>query len=371
MLKVQEFIRSHKDWEQHLSTAPYYIKIKHITEKKNGHDLVLLDYNHAMSQNCFIVNECRGLVLDITDNCSVVRYGFYRFYNLGEDGAADIGNHISTTEKVDGSLIFIYNYLGHWRIGTRSIFCLNKDNPNNEQNLRKIRLMYRQIMSYITTKAEWTFNDLDPDCTYCFEFVSPDFQIIVPYKEVDMYFLMCRNNKTLQEVETTIPFKRPKTFEFNNLSDIENYVSQFKASEFEGVVVKDEHNNRVKIKNLNWLKTHYLYHNGQFSDRYFLHLYFENDYEELLSYFPNLREQFDKVVEHYNKVKQTAKILDDACLDELMTKKHLFDIVNRTVKQRGFQMLVFKSYTHYAYDWFCKLDEYWYVNYFIEEDEDA
>ena len=367
MLDVQKFILEHEDWEQLLATAPYKIRMRHKVEK--GHDLVIFNYIQGASEPCEITNECRGLVLDVTNNCSIVRYGFYRFYNLGDPSAAKLGTKISTTEKVDGSLIFLYYFLGHWRIGTRSTFSINTDTPNDAVSEKKLRKMYKQILYYMTEKASWSFNDLDKDCTYCFEFVSPDFQIIIPYKEIDMYFLMCRNNKTLQEVETDIPFNRPKQYEFNSISDIEKYVSDFKATEMEGCVVKDENNNRLKIKNLNWLKTHYLYNNGQFSDRYFIHLYFENDYDELFTYFPNLKERFDRVVNKYLLTKKVAEILDNAELDKLMTKKHLYDIVDKTVKQRGFQMLVFKSYTHYAYKWFCNLDEYWYTNYFIDEEE--
>lgn len=367
MLKVQQFILENKEWEQLLASAPYHIRMKHSYE--DGHDLVLFNYTQGLSECCDITNECRSLVLDITDNAKIVRYGFYRFYNYGEPNAATLGSKLSTTEKIDGSLIFIYYYNNRWRIGTRSSFEADKDKPSGCSDLKNMRRMYKQIKQYIDTNGRWTLDDLNKNCTYCFEFVSPDFQIIVPYNSVCLYFLMCRDNETLEEVSSDVNFIRPETYEFTDLKSIEEYVSKFNALEFEGIVVMDENHNRVKVKNLNWLQLHYLYNNGQFSDRYIIKLYFDNDYEELLSYFPNLKDRFDRVVGRYNQIKQCAKILDTANWEDHYTKKQLYDLVNEKVTHRGFQMLIFKSYEHRAYDWFCWLDEHWYCRYFGDKEE--
>ena len=375
MLAVQRFILEHEDdWENLIKDSPYHIQTKHKTGtfKDTGkpYHLVLFNYVHGLSGSSDIVTECRGLILDIENECSVVRYGFNRFYNLGEPCAAELNNNISATEKVDGSLVFMYFFDGKWRFGTRSVFDLAEDKVA-AGNTKKLRRMQHEINDYLVEYEHTRFNIemLDPDCTYCFEFVSPNFQIIIPYKRVDMYFLMCRNNRTLEEVETRCIFHRPKVYDFKSLKDIEEYVSTFKAQELEGIVVKDSKNDRVKIKNLNWLQIHYLYNNGQFSDKYFIKLYFEGDYEELLSYFPNLREKFNAVVERYNKIKQVALLLDNIPFDEKMKRYDFFKIVDKTVHDGGFQMLVMKSYEHRAYDWFTLLDWHWYANYFIKEDK--
>lgn len=387
MLNVVKFIQEHDDWEQLLTSAPYHVRIKKgivckgndnfiVTvsnevpfPKNNTNNLVLLNYSQGLSEVCEITNECRSLVLDVTDpkNCKVVRYGFYRFFNLGDPNGAKLGNNISTTEKVDGSLILLYNYKGYWHFGTRSTFDMRTDNVE-ASNVERLRYCASQVNNYIYNKSIWNIHDLNPNCTYCFEFVSPDFQIVVPYKEVNMYFLMCRDNVSEQEVETGINFIRPKTYDFKTIKDIENYVSQFKGNEFEGIVVKDENNNRLKVKNLNWLELHYLWHNGQFSDRYILELYFQNDYDELLTYFPNLRDRFDNIISTYNKIKKVAELFDKLPIDTILTKKQFYDIVNRTVKEAGYQKLVLKAYDHYAYEWFCKLDSHWYSHYFLKED---
>lgn len=363
MLKVQQFIRDNEDWEQLLAAAPYHIRMKHSYE--DGHDLVLFNYTQGLSECCDITNECRSLVLDVSDNAKAVRYGFYRFYNYGEPNAATLGSKLSTTEKIDGSLILVYYYNNRWRIGTRSSFEADKDKPNGDMEVTSLREMYKQVRQYIDTNGLWSFDDLDKNCTYCFEFVSPDFPIIVPYNSVCLYFLMCRNNETLEEVQSDVNFIRPETYDFTDLKAIEEYVSKFNGLEFEGIVVMDENHNRVKVKNLNWLELHYLYHNGQFSDKYIIKLYFDNDYQELLSYFPNLKERFERVVERYNCIKKYARLMDKADWKRHYTKKEFYEIMSKTVNSRGFMMLVMKSYDCRAYESFCKLDVNRYCHYFL------
>jgi hypothetical protein len=362
MLKVSKFIRDNNNWEELLRSDPYNVSIKH------QNNLILLNYIQGASTVCDITNECRGLVLDIADerNPKVVRCGFYRFFNLGDPNAVTIGNHITAYEKVDGSLVFLYFVNDKWCFGTRNTFDLEVDEVT-AGNTPKLRKMAKQIRSVLNPNI---FDSLNKNFTYCFEFVSPDFQIIVPYEKPDMYLLMIRNNNTLEEVETAISveFKKPKVYSLNSISEIEKYVSQFSATEFEGIVVKDENNNRIKIKNLNWLQLHYLYNNGQFSDRYFIHLYMNDDYQELLSYFTNLKERFNKVVNRYNTIKEAARLMDNIPVNTIMTKKQFFELVDRTVKDKGFQMLALKSYNNCAYNWFCMLDEHWYSHYFVGEE---
>ena len=229
--------------------------------------------------------------------------------------------------------------------------------------------MYKQVRQYIDTNGLWTLDDLDKNCTYCFEFVSPDFQIIVPYNKVCLYFLMCRDNETLEEVSSDVNFVRPETYEFTDMKTIQDYVSKFNALEFEGIVVMDENHNRVKVKNLNWLETHYLYHNGQFSDKYILKLYFDNDYQELLSYFPNLKERFERVVNRYEQMKEYARLMDKANWKNRYTKKEFYQIMNKVIKNRGYMMLVMKSYDNRAYESFCNLDVNRYCHYFVDKEE--
>jgi len=68
------------------------------------HQMMLLDYNQIECiKNHPVVNECRGLLIGYDG--SIIRKGFDRFYNLGENGEEtfDFENAIAF-EKADGSL---------------------------------------------------------------------------------------------------------------------------------------------------------------------------------------------------------------------------------------------------------------------------
>ena len=87
MLKVLEFIKAHKNWEELLSQAPYYIKV--YRDVMFDHNLVMLKYNQLDSDfNEEIVRECRGLILD-EDSLAYFYTDIYRKnineYNLYEN----------------------------------------------------------------------------------------------------------------------------------------------------------------------------------------------------------------------------------------------------------------------------------------------
>ena len=204
----------------------------------------------------------------------------------------------------------------------------------------------------------------DEDCTYVFEVVSPESRVIVKYDKPDIYFLMCRNNKTYEEIECDIKCKRPKTYNFNTLKEIEDYVSTFSGAEFEGVVVKDKYNNRVKIKNLNWMRLHYLYGNGRLTEKNILGVWFSGEYDEYISYFPEHEDEFNKEFSKFWKLMYLSFLLDKLNLKSVMTKYQLVQLVNRTVKNGALQQMVYKAYDGRAFEWFITMDMNWYLNYF-------
>jgi hypothetical protein len=85
------------------------------------HKMWLLDYNQINAvKNHPVVNECRGLLMSYDGE--IVRKGFTRFYNLGENGVDTFdAENCVMFEKADGSLMFVYfcPQTGRWEIGTR------------------------------------------------------------------------------------------------------------------------------------------------------------------------------------------------------------------------------------------------------------
>ena len=89
-----------------------------LISKTNG-DLVMLNYNQIDSPKTNeIVKECRSLIID--KNLNVVSRSFDRFFNLGENNTEIVDwTKVKFYEKIDGSLIKIYNHNNTWHISTK------------------------------------------------------------------------------------------------------------------------------------------------------------------------------------------------------------------------------------------------------------
>ena len=83
-LKIVNFIKTHSNWEELLTSSPY-----NLTIKRDG-KLILFKYNQINSDfNEKICCEARGLILE-EGTWKVVRMAFKKFFNLGESFAAKI-----------------------------------------------------------------------------------------------------------------------------------------------------------------------------------------------------------------------------------------------------------------------------------------
>lgn len=144
------------------------------------HKMWLLDYNQIECvKNHPVVNECRGLLMGYDG--SIIRKGFNRFYNLGENGQDTFDFENSTVfEKADGSLMFVYFCppTGRWEIGTRGTAFA--EGPNEWFGT------FRGFMLNAMGRTEDQFQKdcayLDKRNTYLFEAVGPDNRIVTKYE---------------------------------------------------------------------------------------------------------------------------------------------------------------------------------------------
>lgn len=341
MLHIQEFIRENPDWAEKLAAEPYFLKIKW------KDDLVMLNYTQGISQPCEIVNEARGLILDAASDFRVVRYGFYRFYNASEPGAATLTGKLSISEKIDGSLVMFYYYKNEWHMSTRSTF------DARDAVVGEFGFSFESIIKEAMNEVGMTFDELNRNYTYVFELVSPQSRVIIYYPNTRLYFLMARDNNTLEEVEiehiSNCP--TPRTFSFSNLNEITNFVSQFDGFEFEGVVVKDENNNRLKVKNLNWLKLHKLHNNGRITDELILEMIMSGEDAEYLSYFPENTERFKKLKDFYCYTLTEAAQLDKKEFAKIYPIKKDFALRVQKFCSGSYVAEMFKAYDGRAEEW--------------------
>lgn len=347
MLNVQKFCREHDDWEKLLSASPYYIKIK-----KNHEGLILFNYTQGASDSFDpIVKECRGLVLD--SNFNIVRCGFMRFFNFGEAAAADIDWANSwATEKMDGTLIFLY-YFNGWRIGTRNTFDATEASLDNANYKNFMQVFSRAVINY----QDFSFDCLNKSYTYCLELCSPVSRVVVAYKDFTLTHLLTRDNNTLEEVDENIGIPKPKYYDCRSLEDYQALVKQLDNEEHEGIVVKDTHNNRVKMKTDTFFNLHYMCNNHNFSFERVFKILRQGEEAEFLAYFPEYRDWFSTV---QMRIAAATRILEDIYTEVEQYKRRnpmqsRRDFAREYGKDKYFPLLC-RAYDENLWDWWLNTE---------------
>ena len=293
MLKVLEFIKAHKNWEELLSQAPYYIKV--YRDVMFDHNLVMLKYNQLDSDfHEEIVRECRGLIFD-EDSLEPVSVPFFKFGNYGESYCPEIDWESAViTEKRDGSLIKVVKLDGNYLISTNG--CIDAFKAPLQDDLLCPYKSYGELF-FNTICLGDRKSLLKEGKTYMFELTSPYNRVVVPYNDVEIALIGIRDNKSLQEEliynsELKDSFLLPKRYGFKTLEECIESAHSLPYSE-EGYVVVDKHFNRVKIKSLEYVNVHHLRGEGAMTEKRILDIIRQNEIAEYLIYFPEYKELFD------------------------------------------------------------------------------
>lgn len=294
MLKVLEFIKAHKNWEELLSQAPYYIKV--YRDIMFDHNLVMLKYNQLDSDfHEEIVRECRGLIFD-EDSLEPVSVPFFKFGNYGESYCPEIDWESAViTEKRDGSLIKVVKLDGNYLISTNG--CIDAFKAPLQDDLLCPYNSYGELF-FNTICLGDRKSLLKEGKTYMFELTSPYNRVVVPYNDVEIALIGIRDNQSLQEEliynsELKDSFLLPKRYGFKTLEECIESAHSLPYSE-EGYVVVDKHFNRVKIKSLEYVNVHHLRGEGAMSEKRILDIIRQNEIAEYLIYFPEYKELFDE-----------------------------------------------------------------------------
>lgn len=295
MLKIQEFILAHDNWRELLADAPYNLKIS----EDDGY--VLFKYNQIASDfNEEICKEARGLILDTQDNFRVVRYAFKKFFNVDESFAARLDwDTAVATEKIDGSIMSVWFARGKWHLSTNGTINAFKAELNGVGPYKTFGELFESVLP-LSRFSEFS-NILAHQC-YTFELVSPYNKVVIDYPETKVYLLSIRNMNTLvehpldevAEFANRFNFTMPQFYYMNDEAGFRRLVEQMPEGH-EGIVVRDENGERVKIKTLLYFEMHRAKNNGVITLERIVDLIRANDHYEFLSYFPEYQPVFDDV----------------------------------------------------------------------------
>lgn len=296
-MKLIDFIRQHENWEELLTAEPYTIKIS------RDDNYILFKYNQLTSDfSNPIVKECRGLILRESD-FKPVCVPFYKFMNA-EEPYSDLcqidWSSASVQEKVDGSLMKVWFDSG-WHISTNGTIDAFKAELTSLK-YKSFGALFIAAVRQIVGDEHKFFELLNPTFTYMFELVSPENRVVIPYENLDLYFLGVRSNATLYEYmpesgcfhKLNKLFKIPKRFPLHSYNDVVAAANKLPWNE-EGYVVCDANFNRCKVKSPNYVIAHYTRNNSVLTYERLLDVILSGEKAEFLTYASDYAEELGHI----------------------------------------------------------------------------
>jgi hypothetical protein len=289
-LEIVTFIQDNENWQEVLKAEPYCLDIKH-----DG-DFVLLSYNQISSNfNYKMVQEARGIIFHLPSK-NPVCIPFTKFFNVQEGLASPIDwSTAKVQEKVDGSIIKVWNFDDEWHISTNGT--IDADNATLQTPSGDVKT-YLDLFLSAENLPEDFFSQLDSRYTYMFELVSPWNRVVVPYKKTEVYFIGARSNVTFNEVkpeDCDLEIQTPNVYPLSSLEDCLESATYLPFTE-EGYVVVDENFNRVKVKGVQYIVAHHLKNNGIVTKSRILDMIRVNGQDDFLSIYEEYTEMFMTVL---------------------------------------------------------------------------
>lgn len=298
-MELQNYLR-----EQGLTSLCNEFKIK-VNRHQNFTNLVCLKYSQLESPlEHKIVQQCRGIILNESQNWQIVSYPYNKFFNYGETQAANIDWDSSVVyDKLDGSLMILYYYQGEWRV--QSSGTADGSGPVNIAKFSFQQLFWQvwQQLGYQLPEAV--------DYCFMFELMTPYNRIVVRQDKSDLVLHGVRNLKTLQEENPLVwanktGWKAVTTYPLNNLAAIIKASETLDPMESEGYIVCDDQFNRLKIKSLEYVAISHM--REGFSTRKLLNIVLTNEGEEFLNYYPEWKGLYNQIkIQYENLVQEITK----------------------------------------------------------------
>jgi hypothetical protein len=239
-----------------------------------------------------IVRECRGIVLDESDNWRVLSRAFDKFFNHGEGLAADI--HWPTgrvQEKVDGSLCSLYWYAGAWH-------CATTGTPDGSGEVNGFGIRFSDLFFRTFDESGLELPSDDPGVCLFFELTSPMNRIVVRHAGASLTLLGGRDMRTMQELSVHDAeslymrgARRVREYTLHGWDDIEATFLTMDPLEQEGYVVVDGRFNRVKTKHPGYVAMSHM--KDGCSPRTFVAIARSGETSEVEAAFPEFRVQIN------------------------------------------------------------------------------
>lgn len=302
-LLVQKYLREHQNPIEALEKE-FAIKARRHGKYPN---LVLFKYSQIDSPfHEPLVRECRGIILDESDNWKVICHTYSKFFNVFEPLADDIDwSTAKVQEKLDGSLCQLFYYRGEWLMATSGT-------PDAQTPIGDYEITFHD-MFFEVFRMPPPGLELDRNYCFAFELCCPENRVVVQHKEPRLVLHGIRDLTTECEISPLNSpwchvFETPHTFPLMSIEECLEAAKHLDPLQQEGYVVCDANFNRVKVKSPAYLALHHA-KDGLLSQKKMALIIRTGESEEFrtaLSAFPELKPHFDSLVTRYNKIVQQA-----------------------------------------------------------------
>lgn len=278
--------------------------------KSNRHakypNLVQFKYNQIESpMGERIVQESRGIILDESNGWRVVARPFDKFFNYGEGHAPKIDWATARVqEKVDGSLMILYNYMGEWLVATSGTADASG-----------------MVNGFPITFADlfWkTFNEMglrlpDPDyqwAAFLFELTTPYNRVVVQHAAPKLTLIGMRWDSGIEWELKHFGYPYVQEFPLQSLADIEATFHAMDPVKQEGYVIVDGSFNRVKVKHPGYVAIHHM--KDGFGIKRMVALVQSNEGSEFMAHFPEWAGAYAEVKDKYTALVNELEAAYDA-----------------------------------------------------------
>ena len=314
ILEIQKFLIEHGEEAAFAHFRDdLHLMVKEATDGRRvlfKYDMIDSPLGHPICQ------EARGLILDRGCEWKVISWPFKKFFNLGEGHAAPIDLATARVlEKVDGTCITCYHWDGKWRVQTLGMIDADGAVNNVFPPTTFAELFYRVL----GVSCGGLDSMLDPSFTYTFELATPYNRIVTRYEKERVVLLSIRSINSLLEIPSEsivfselylkiqsvafhVELPRFHPIALNSLAEVAGLAAALPQMD-EGYVVVDANFNRVKVKNPSYLALLHLKESSSSSVKALVQLVLTNEGSEFLTYFPEFQEQYDRISNAINSLK--------------------------------------------------------------------
>ena len=313
MLKIQEYLRQYGSDHQKAFDAlkaEYAIDAK-VSERHPS--LVLFKYNQIDSpMGKEIVQECRGIILDSANDWNIVSFPFTKFFNYGEGHAAKIDwSTARVQEKIDGSLMCLYWCENEWNVSSSG-------NPDAAGEVNGFLFTFRDLFWKTWHAMGLKIGNCEHNTTYMFELTSPYNRVVVPHTEAKLTLIGVRGPGGEKDVYNHyFSFPVVREFSLTSLNAVLDSFTVIDGVHQEGYVVVDSDFNRIKIKHPQYVALHHIKDGLGGGFKSLVRIVQANEGSEFLTYFPEYKGDYDKVVADFTKLidglDEQYEIVFDAC----------------------------------------------------------